>query len=266
MVVLQFEEEGRHAGQAATTVVDMSRLLSGLGTAITGDPSVRAAVVAAQLICRTGPGPGWETQAMSVATTWFRNPYDGFAGTLNLCFNALDLQVVRGRASEPAVVGGERTLDYATLLEQVSALAGALSALGVSKGDAVVDHLDDPVDSVLLTLATSRLGGVLGSPPDGPTPKLLATSRDGDDGAQVRLLRGVDVVDETRDLAWELAVKAGREDPAACIELPGDAPAFVQGETVVEVRDGLESETPAGRIHAVLAGGGPLDVHTGSTS
>jgi len=193
---------------------------------------------------------------MTVETTWFRNPYGGSAGTLNLCFNAIDRQVIRGKATEVAVVDGERHLDFARLLEQVSALAGALAALGVGRGDGVVERLDDPVDRVLFLLAASRLGAVIGA----PGPRLLATAHADDEGAELRLLRGVPVADETRDLAWEMALKAGREDPAACVEVAGDAAAFVVGIDVVEARVGLEHDSAPGRIHAILAAGGPLDV------
>ena len=197
------------------------------------------------------------TQEMTPEVTWFRNPYEGYAGTLNLCFNALDLQVIRGRATEIAVVDGERQFDFASMLEQVSALAGVLKALGVAVGEGVVERLADPMDRVLLVLAASRVGAVLGA----PEPRLLASSSAEDDaGAAVRLLRGVEVRDETRDLAWEQAVKAGREDPAACVELPGSAPAFVLGAQVVKVKDGLTHDSVPGRIHAILAAGGPLDV------
>ena len=194
---------------------------------------------------------------MTVETTWFRNPYDGYAGTLNLCFNALDRQVIRGQAAQVALVDGERHIDYAGMLEQVSGLAGVLRALGVSLGDGVEVHLDDPVDRVLVTLATSRIGAVLGA----PNPHLVATSAAevGTD-APVRLLRGVEVTEEGRELAWELAVKAGREDPAACVEVPGTSASYVLGPRVVEARDGLTDDSVPARIHAILASGGPLDV------
>lgn len=196
---------------------------------------------------------------MTAETTWFRNPHDGSAGTLNLCFNALDRQVIRGHATEPALIGDGVTLDFAGVLEQVSALAGALAALGVGRGDSVAEHLADPVDRVLFTLAASRLGAILGA----PGPRLLATSHDGDDeGTDLRLLRGVDVVDATRDLAWEMAIKAGREDPAACVEVAGDAAVFVVGVDVVEARDALGHDSAPARIHAILAAGGPLDVRS----
>jgi len=197
------------------------------------------------------------TAEMSPETTWFRNPYEGYAGTLNLCFNALDRQVIRGKAAEIALYDGERTIAYAGMLEQVSALAGVLGTVGVGIGDGVELHLADPVDQVLMTLAVSRIGAVLGA----PEPRLVATS-EADVGvdAPLRLLRGVEVTDERRELAWEHAVKAGREGPAACVELPGTAAAFVVGVRVVEVKDGLADVSVPARIHAILASGRPLDV------
>jgi acyl-coenzyme A synthetase/AMP-(fatty) acid ligase len=100
------------------------------------------------------------TAEMTPETTWFRNPHEGYAGTLNLCFNALDRQVIRGKAADIALFDGERSLAYAGILEQVSALAGVMVTLGVGIGDGVDVQLEDPVDQVLLTLAVSRIGAV----------------------------------------------------------------------------------------------------------
>ena len=163
----------------------------------------------------------------------------------------------RGHASRFALIDIERRIDYATLLEQVSGLAGVLRALGVELGLGVGVHLDDPVDRVLITLAASRIGAVLNA----PEPHLVATSSpDVGVDAPVRLLRGVEVKDDVRELAWEMAVKAGREDPASCVEVSGSAASYVGGARVIEAKDGLADDSPPGRIHAILAGGGPLDV------
>ena len=70
----------------------------------------------------------------------------------------------------------------------------------------------------------------------------------------------VEVKDDVRELAWEMAVKAGREDPASCVEVSGSAASYVVGARVIEAKDGLADDSPPGRIHAILAGGGPLDV------
>jgi hypothetical protein len=34
---------------------------------------------------------------------WFRAPSDGDPGTLNACYNALDVHVIRGRAEDTAL-------------------------------------------------------------------------------------------------------------------------------------------------------------------
>lgn len=187
--------------------------------------------------------------------TWFGNPYQGYAGTLSLCFNALDLQVIRGRAAEPAVISTAQTLDYARLLERVAALAGVLRTLGLGIGDAVEERLAEPFDRVLFLLAAARIGAVLGA----PEPRLVATS-DPEAEAPLRLVRGVPVRDEARDLDWDMALKAGREDPAACVELRGDAAAFMVGGQVVPMTEALEHPSWPGRVLAGLVAGGPIDL------
>ena len=157
--------------------------------------------------------------------SWFRQPAGDDPGSLNLCYHAVDLAVIRGAALDPAVrhPGGE--LDYATLLERVAALAGAMRGLGVVPGAPVGVLLDDPLDELLAVLATARLGAVvLALDPDDPAallaahrPALVVTSRRLDLSVHAPaavLLHGPEVEVETRDLAWDLALRAGRTDPA----------------------------------------------------
>lgn len=195
--------------------------------------------------------------------TWFRKPGPQQPGTLNLCYNALDRQVIRGRARDPAVrtVGG--TLDFATLLERVAALAGALRVLGVEPGSGVRTRLADPVDALLAALACERLGAVHG---EVEAPAVLVTSHDEDErSARVRVLRGVPVVDDRRDVDWDLAVKAGRDEPAPCAEVtPGSAAWCTPGESIA-VRDAIGHGSRLGGWHALLCAGLPLDLTGGST-
>ena len=53
--------------------------------------------------------------------TWFRAPAGDDAGTLNACYNALDIHVIRGRAEDIALAdpGGDWT--FARLLTEVAA-------------------------------------------------------------------------------------------------------------------------------------------------
>ena len=71
--------------------------------------------------------------------------YSWFAGgELNTCFNALDYQVESGRGEQAAIIYDSPVTDtvqkisYKELLGRVSKFAGALSSLGVKKGDTVI--------------------------------------------------------------------------------------------------------------------------------
>ena len=64
---------------------------------------------------------------------WIHHSDDG-PDTLNLCFNALDRHVVRGRADEPAIAA-DRPTSYARLVEEVAAFGGVLRAFGIGLGD-----------------------------------------------------------------------------------------------------------------------------------
>jgi hypothetical protein len=246
VVVLQFREEVvGHAGQADRTVVDMSRLLSNGGHYDRhgeGHPS----------------GVATDLREYDVQLTWFQHPGPGQPGSLNLCYNALDVHVIRGSATAPALVTAEGTRDFAKLLEQVATLAGALRLLGVHPGDEVAIRLDDPVDALLAGLACTRLGVVHG---DVAAPTVLVTSRDEDEpGARARLLRGVEVADPDRDVDWDTAVKAGRASPAPCEPVSPDATALVVGDEVVLVRDAVGHDSTPGRILASLCAGEPVEL------
>ncbi len=65
-------------------------------------------------------------------------------GEMNTCYNAVDRHVETGRADQLALIydspvtGKKETYTYGELLSSVSKFAGALSSLGVKKGDRVV--------------------------------------------------------------------------------------------------------------------------------
>jgi hypothetical protein len=192
-----------------------------------------------------------------VELTWFRRPSPGESGTMNACYNAVDRHVISGAADQPALVGS-RTLDFAALLEQVAALAGAVEALGVRRGDSVRILLDDPMQRALARLACERLGAVHG---DVSAPGLVVASRDVDEpGARARILSGVAVRDPERDVDWRLAIKAGREQPAGCTPIPGDAPAYVVAGEVVAVDALATHDSELGRLHSSLYAGRPADL------
>jgi acyl-CoA synthetase (AMP-forming)/AMP-acid ligase II len=65
---------------------------------------------------------------------------------------------VRHFASRPAVIDGERTLDYATLGERVDRLANALLGLGLGPGDRVVDLQHNAHTYIETDLALAKAG------------------------------------------------------------------------------------------------------------
>ena len=93
--------------------------------------------------------------------------YRWFAGgTLNTCFNALDRHVLAGRGEQTALIydspvtGVTATYTYAALLAKVSTLAGALSSLGVEKGDRVVIYMPMVPEAAIAMLACARIGAI----------------------------------------------------------------------------------------------------------
>ena len=122
------------------------------------------------------PETFWAEQARDLA--WFQPPSrildhldDGthrwFAdGTLNTCYLALDHQIEQGRGDQPALIYDSPVTDtravftFHELLARVEELAGALSRLGVAKGDGVVIYLPMVPEAAIAMLACARLGAV----------------------------------------------------------------------------------------------------------
>lgn len=166
--------------------------------------------------------------------TWFRRPLDDRPGTLNLCYNAVDVHVVRGRAADPAFLHDGTRLDFAALLEESGALAGALRSLGIGPGSLVADDGLGPGERLVLLLALLRLGGV-------------HTDGTGDDPA---------LTVDPQVFADE--IRMGRHDPAGCADLTGDAPALLRAGRFVDHISAPSYDDWAGRSLAALITGGPL--------
>jgi propionyl-CoA synthetase len=122
------------------------------------------------------PEAYWAAEAQGI--TWTK-PYNAvfdaslgafgqwFAGgMLNTCYNCLDRHVEAGRGEQAALIhdspmtGSVRTFTYAELLDQTARLAGALAALGVTKGDRVVIYMPMVPEAAIAMLATARLGAI----------------------------------------------------------------------------------------------------------
>ena len=123
---------------------------------------------------RSDPEAFWDRAARELH--WFR-PWDRTfvwspptfrwfeGGQTNLCFNALDLHVARGRGGHAALVGlnerGDcRVFTYAQLLSQVERLAAAMRGLGIGKGDRITIYMPTCPEAILLMLAAVRIGAI----------------------------------------------------------------------------------------------------------
>ncbi|SFR90525.1 acetyl-coenzyme A synthetase [Agromyces sp. CF514] len=101
-----------------------------------------------------------ETGELSVPRAeWFAG------GRLNASVNAVDRHVAAGRGDKVAFHfegerGDRRSLTYAELQREVAKAAHALTELGVVAGDRVVVYLPVLLETVIATLAVTRIGAV----------------------------------------------------------------------------------------------------------
>ncbi len=93
--------------------------------------------------------------------------YRWFVGAeVNTCYNALDLHIENGRGEQAALIYDSpvtdtiKTFTYRELRDKVALFAGALAALGVTKGDRVIIYMPMVPQAVVAMLACARLGAV----------------------------------------------------------------------------------------------------------
>ncbi len=112
------------------------------------------------------------------AISWDRKPskalfdeaaplYEWFSdGILNACYNAVDRHVENGRGDQVALIhdspatNSQTKITYRELQARVAALAGALKAKGVTKGDRVIIYMPMVPEALEAMLAVVRLGAV----------------------------------------------------------------------------------------------------------
>jgi len=179
----------------------------------------------------------WEDAAKSVH--WYREPgrvidtdrapfYRWFPdGTTNACYNALDLHVAQGHEDRVALIYdspvtvSKRSISYGELLQTVSRFAGALTKLGVCKGDRVIIYMPMIPEAIVSMLACARIGAIhcvvfggfaskeLAVRIDDATPKLIISASCGIEPS--RKVPYKPLLDE--------AIKLARHKPEHCIVL-----------------------------------------------
>ena len=125
---------------------------------------------------KADPEGFWKKAAEAI--DWFREPEQIFSagdgvygrwfkgGETNTCFNCLDRHVAAGRGGESAIIfdsamnGAKRRFTYGEVLDEVKAIAAALSALGIGKGDRVILYMPMVPEAIFSMLACARLGAV----------------------------------------------------------------------------------------------------------
>ncbi|MGN6132350.1 MAG: propionyl-CoA synthetase [Nocardioidaceae bacterium] len=161
------------------------------------------------------------------------------------------------------VADAKASYTYAQLLEKVAAFAGALRGFGVEKGDRVVIYMPMIPEAVIAMLACARLGAVhsvvfggfapheLAVRIDDARPKVVVSASCGIEPTRTveykpMLARALEMsthtpgacvikqrpqlraeLTEPRDVDWDLAMKAGRTDPAECVEVAATDPLYV---------------------------------------
>jgi len=213
------------------------------------------------------------------AIDWTRKPskalfdegaplYEWFSdGLTNTCHNAVDRHVEAGRGDQVAIIHdspithSKAEITYTELQTRVAALAGALRAKGIEKGDRVIIYMPMVPEALEAMLACARLGAVhsvvfggfaaseLAVRIDDCTPKaIIAASCGLEPNRTVEykpLLDGaIELADhkpdtciilqrpqhectliEGRDIEWEAAKAAGT--PADCVPVEGNHPAYI---------------------------------------
>ncbi|MGB7372526.1 acetate--CoA ligase [Pontixanthobacter sp.] len=117
-------------------------------------------------------GGEWSFDPADIA--WFAD------GSLNLCYNAVDRHLAE-RADDIALIfepddpaDGGRSLTYGELHREVTGMANALKALGVTKGERVTVYMPMIVEGVLAMLACARIGAIHSVVFGGFSPEALA--------------------------------------------------------------------------------------------
>ncbi|WP_298336711.1 acetate--CoA ligase [uncultured Erythrobacter sp.] len=210
----------------------------------------------------TNPTKGGDWSYDPVQIKWFED------GALNLCHNAVDRHVEAGRGDTTALIFEPddpntpgRILTYSELQSEVIAMANALKAIGVTKGERVTIYMPMVIEGVTAMLACARLGAIHSVVFGGFSPEALAgriedcgsrfvvTADEGlrgskpiplktnvDAALQIGRASGVEGVLVVKHTGTEVAMQAGRDHwfddaksdtPVPCEVMSAEDPLFI---------------------------------------
>src|SRR4051812_9388568 len=188
--------------------------------------------------------------AQGVYGRWFSG------GLTNTCYNAVDLHVDRGRGDQAALIydsplaGTARTYTYRQLKDEVARFGGALSSLGVAKGDRVIIYMPMVPEAVVAMLACARIGAVhsvvfggfaapeLAKRIADAKPKVIVSASCGIEPG--RLLAYKPMLDE--------AIELSPSKPDRCVILQRPQLTCELGARDVDWNDAMRDATPAGCV------------------
>ncbi|MBK1645555.1 propionyl-CoA synthetase [Thiocapsa imhoffii] len=181
--------------------------------------------------------------------------YRWFAGgMLNTCYNAVDRHVAAGRGDQPAIIYDSPVTDtktritYSELQDQVARCAGALQALGVSKGDRVIVYMPMVPEAVIAMLGCARIGAIHSVVFGGFSARELATRID--DAKPKVMIAGSCGIEPNRVVHYkpllDSAIELAEHQPEHCIILqrPQEPGSLIAGRDLGWV-EALREATPA---------------------
>jgi propionyl-CoA synthetase len=177
-------------------------------------------------------------------------------GELNTSYNALDRHVEAGHGDRTALIwdspvtGSVRRYTYSELRDEVARFAGALTSLGVAKGDRVLIYMPMVPEAVIAMLGSARIGAVHSVVFGGFAPKELA-ARIADARPKVIVAASCGI-EPTRVVEYLPIVNAALEvtehQPDKVVVLQRDAHRAQLGERDADWEDLVRDAAPADPI------------------
>jgi len=148
-------------------------------------------------------------------------------GQLNTCYNAVDRHVADGRGEQPAIIhdspvtGTKTTITYAELQQRVAGFAGALTELGVGKGDRVIVYMPMIPEAAVAMLGCARIGAIHSVVFGGFSARELATRID--DAKPKVIVAGSCGIEPSRTVLYkpliDSAIEQAAHKPERCVIL-----------------------------------------------